>query len=665
MVKAVRKLCRILMCGVFGSIICTAPSAAAEALPEYELAEYVVTAAKEETETKKLPMAAETISAEDMRRLGACSVQEALRLAVGLNVESSGMTGNQVQVRGMNTAHTLILLNGRRMAGENGGNSSINVYELNRVNIADVERIEIIRGSAAAVYGADAMGGVVNIITKQAGDGSGAYRLYGGSLSQGSAFSYASGREGKASFKIGGGLEEVRRQFTEYQSAGYGHVYSSNMHGPRRFLNLGTDYELGAGRGLSLEANFLREQFSSSGSTGLTGREEHAYDNNRADYSLTYYGRDGRNDYHLRVYYNILHKDETTATQGTFSDFAFNAYDTFVVEGKNSVRLDTRHTLAYGAEYTLLGMKGSYLGGSGSHPFSKTYLGAVREGSSREAETWSAYLQDEWQAGRKILLMPSLRYDHHGSFGGHLSPKIGLTGIFSGHSRIKLNYGMGLRTPTLYELYGQMTRNMGFMTVTVLGNDGLRPERATSFDVAVEAEQGRGSARVAYFHNDVRNLIDYAEYVYGYMPGSGMGITTRYLNVARAQISGAEAEMSYRLDAHWQVKAAYTYLDAAEKGGGRLNNRARHSGTVQLIYGNNKALPLTVTLWNRYYGQYLYNGHNYSYSTANITVHKKISKNLQAYCGVDNIFNKKFALDDEHLYSIYGRVWRVGAGVRV
>lgn len=75
------------------------------------------------------------------------------------------MTGNQVQMRGNSTMHTLILVDGKRMAAENT-QSSKNAYELKRINISDVERIEIIRSNGSALYGSDAIGGVINIITK-------------------------------------------------------------------------------------------------------------------------------------------------------------------------------------------------------------------------------------------------------------------------------------------------------------------------------------------------------------------------------------------------------------------------------------------------------------------------------------------------------------------
>lgn len=106
-------------------------------LEKYVLDEYVVTATKTALSEKKVPMATEVITQEKIKNLGAYSVRDALRMSIGLDVQETGMTGNVVQIRGMNNSHALILIDGRRMAGENTSVTA-NVYELSRININDV-----------------------------------------------------------------------------------------------------------------------------------------------------------------------------------------------------------------------------------------------------------------------------------------------------------------------------------------------------------------------------------------------------------------------------------------------------------------------------------------------------------------------------------------------
>ncbi|WP_293729033.1 TonB-dependent siderophore receptor [uncultured Phascolarctobacterium sp.] len=638
--------------------------------------EFVVTATRTKLEAKEVPVAAEVITEQKIKDLGAYNVRDALRIAANIDVQEAGMTGNQVMVRGMESKHTLVLIDGRRMAGENTG-STMNVYELNRINLADIERIEVIRGNGSALYGSDAMGGVINIITKKATKPRASIETHAGSKDNGVNFSYASGREGNLSFKASGGLEKVRKINDSYFSKKYkGDVTGTNMNGIRRFLNLGFDYSLGQDKGLALDMNFMKEQFVSDGYTPTIGSSYHNYKNNRSDYALTYYGKDAKNDYNVRAYYNTLKKIGDSFTNGTVVDFDLNNYDTFVIETKNSYKADEHNTFTYGVEYNDMTMNGTLLGGAGDSKSTATYLGINKDRSEKDSQTYAAYLQDEWKVNDKLLIIPAVRVDHHDSFGTHASPKIGATYDMSNNSRVKVNYGKGYRAPTLFELYSEMKKTgmAPGMTVQVLGNSDLDPEESTNFDISLEGEQGKVTGKVTYFHNDIKNLIDSGAYTYKYDPLIGMIIESQYENIEEAQIKGVEAEAGYHFDDKWGVKVTYNYLDAQNKTTNmRLNNRARQSGTVQLTYTDGKELPLTATLWSQWYIDYLYrtsetvgrdtvyHNNNYTFNTVNFVVNKQFTKNLRAYAGIDNIFDKKLLVDDIHSYSIDGRMWRVGA----
>lgn len=249
-------------------------AAEADNYDEYSGADYVVTATKTQLEKKEVPVAVEVVTAQKIKDLGAYSVQDALRLASNVDVQDNGMTGNQVILRGNDTMHTLILIDGKRMAAENT-QSSQNAYELKRINIADVERIEVIRGNGSALYGSDAMGGVINIITKKATTPSMSIAMHTGSKDEATSFSYASGRQGKVAVKIGGGIEKVRKidsgVYKSYSTSGkqkdaigkYNDASTTNMYGTRRFLNTGINYAFDDNHDLDFTMNFMREQLKS------------------------------------------------------------------------------------------------------------------------------------------------------------------------------------------------------------------------------------------------------------------------------------------------------------------------------------------------------------------------------------------------------------------
>lgn len=640
-------------------------AAEADDYDEYSGADYVVTATKTQLEKKEVPQSVEVITQEDIKNTAAYNVRDALRFATNIDVQEVGMTGNVVMVRGMESKHTLILVDGRRMAAENTG-STMNAYELSRINLADVERIEVIRGNGSALYGSDAMGGVINIITKKANEEHASIGAHTGTKEMGTNFYYSSGRQGKVSVKASGGIEDVRKEVSGYYNKTKGYdTNSSNMYGPRRFLNLGFDYAFDANRGLALDLNFMREQFTSNSSEG-TDKGVYNYDNNRSDYALTYYGKDNKNDYNLRMYYNTLKKSNVTNENNAITDFDHTSYDTLVFEGKNSMKLNDKNTMTYGAEWTTTNMRGTRFGGGGDNKYSETFAGITKAGSEKDVDTYAAYLQDEWKITDKWLLIPAVRFDHHNAFGSHTSPKIGTTYSFSDNSRFKVNYGKSFRAPTVYELYSTMDKRMGMMNVQVLGNPDLKPEKATNFDIGFEAEQGKWSGKLGYYHNEIDNLIDSDMFYRGYVPGVGRVVKSKYYNVGEAEISGAEAEVGYNFNDNWNVKATYNYTDAKDKTtNARLNNRARQNGVVQLSYTDNAELPFTATLWSKWYVDYLYkvssNVNTYTFNTFNFVADKQITKNLHVYAGVDNIFDKTLPYDENHSYTIDGRTWRVGA----
>lgn len=247
-------------------------AAEADNYDEYSGADYVVTATKTQLEKKEVPQSVEVITEQKIKELGAYSVQDALRLANNIDVQDNGMTGNQVQMRGNSTMHTLILVDGKRMAAENT-QSSKNAYELKRINISDVERIEIIRSNGSALYGSDAIGGVINIITKKSTTPSISVNMHTGTKDKATSFMYSSGKQGKLSLKIGGGIEKVRKldsgvykNYSKNTTTGAvtsTDASSTNMYGTRRFLNTGLSYAFDDNHSLDFDMNFMREQLKS------------------------------------------------------------------------------------------------------------------------------------------------------------------------------------------------------------------------------------------------------------------------------------------------------------------------------------------------------------------------------------------------------------------
>lgn len=154
---------------LLSSINPSGASAASSDLDAYSLDGMVVTATRTALTQKENPRSVEVITQEAIENTGAVSVRDALRTATNIDIISNSHGGGEnISIRGGNTNDVLILVNGRRVAGENTiFNQSSNAYALDRLNLSNVERIEILRGQASAIYGSGAQSGVINIITKK------------------------------------------------------------------------------------------------------------------------------------------------------------------------------------------------------------------------------------------------------------------------------------------------------------------------------------------------------------------------------------------------------------------------------------------------------------------------------------------------------------------
>ena len=141
--------------------------AGAEASAPYALGEVIVTATRTERSATDVPAASEVITREDIARLGAADIYDAIRLAAGVTVfAASNGFYRSISLRGGQSNQTLILINGRRTANEDTATAQ-NLMSLERINVSHIDRIEIIRGAASAQYGSDALNGVINIITRK------------------------------------------------------------------------------------------------------------------------------------------------------------------------------------------------------------------------------------------------------------------------------------------------------------------------------------------------------------------------------------------------------------------------------------------------------------------------------------------------------------------
>ena len=603
--------------------------------------EVVVTASRTKQEVKESPSSVEVITREDIDKMGAESVRQALQLALGLDTMENGMVGNQVSIRGMYTNQTLILIDGRRVRTENT-NQTTNYYELERINMDDVERIEIVRGAASSLYGSEALGGVVNIIKKRPGKQQTSVTADWTTHRKDGGIRFDTGKQGKWNLSTSFKLSDYRERGTDARS---------NMYGKKYFFNIEGRMDVATDKWLDIFADYMKEDLYAKESL----RNGADYDHTRVSTGIKYAGRDKRGDYEAQVYYTRFHKDQTRKRRasGRLFDFDEITFNSLIFDGRRSMQLTKDHLLTFGGEYRKEDYESTRLKGSGllSHDGIKKPFG------KKTVNYTALYVQDEWLINPDWLLIPSLRWDHSSSFGSKITGKIGTTYKINKDVRFKANVGTAYRAPTSSELYMDwdgMPSGMPFK-LWIHGNPNLKPETALNFDLGFELEKDKTFGKITYFHNKVDNMItSIPKREFGPPPVWHQ----YYINKKQATMQGLEFEARQSLGNGFSLRGLYTYLDARGGDGKRLYDRPYHKVSLQLNYEDQKN-GWDATLWNDWTAGYYYSDDkNYAISILNFVIHKKIDDHFSAYLGIDNILEA-----ESEAFPYDGRIWRGGVNM--
>lgn len=617
----------------------------AEELETYDATEYIVTATRTPLEKKEVPVSVEVIHKEELEQTGAVTVRDALKSSTSIIIQDGGGGhGDNFTIRGGATDDILFLINGRRVAGENAyTNGSGNTRILDRINLSNVERIEIVRGQAGALYGSDAQAGVINIITKKSEKPGFTVGFTTGSRSMSNYWHFDTGRDGKVSATFDMNFSELRN-FDGKAGVGF-------SEGPQQSFTLDADYQMDEDNKLNLyldwnkqDLNYLVD-YSSYGAEVAKSYSE----SDRKTAALTWNGKNENSNYMVGLTYSRIDRDSVGNELNMTNPYAISVdrnssnrdYEMWLLEARDSIETSANNKLTFGAEYR-------YNEGSAY----------VESGGTDDTKQYAIYVQDEWRISDKLLVIPSVRYDHHDSFGSHTSPNLGVTYFIADNSRFKANYGSAYRAPSIDELYGTFD-HMGMFTF--YGNPDLKPEKTKGFEVSYEHEFDQDtSAKLTYFRNEKEDAISYvntdtkASGLWGYM-----GIYDKvFVNIDSTTNQGVEFEFKRNLGNGLTFTGSYAWLDAVnDDTDERLAYTARNTYTARLSWTEPDKNEWSVVAWNRWYTDYCEEegGDFVSGNSFHFTVSKRWENKYRAYFGIDNLFDQEISE-----LSFYGRLWRCG-----
>ncbi|PHM51567.1 ligand-gated channel protein [Xenorhabdus sp. KK7.4] len=618
----------------------------------------VTTASGFQQKIEDAPASISVVSREQLETKAYRDVTDALKDVPGVMVTGGG-SGSDISIRGMSSQYTMILVDGKRVdtrsTRPNSDGSGIEQGWL--PPLASIERVEVVRGPMSSLYGSDAMGGVINIITRKVhkewngslrADTTLTERKKSGNSYQTSAYVAGPLIDGLLGLKINGLFSHRNEDKFVY---GFG---EQEMRNGAATISLTPDeknsFEIEAGR-------YEQDRYSHLGKSRRTSASDDDINRyTRNNYSLTHNGI-----YDFGSMTSYIQRDESNNPGRTmkFADTLFNNQTTFAFE---------EHTLSVGGQYRYEDLQDN------------ENKSVSEKGTNKLTRwSWALFAEDEWQITNDFALTAGMRLDKDQLFGAHVTPR--LYGIWHADEQwtIKGGVSTGYRSPNLRQVapnWWQGTGGDG--SAVILSNPDLKPEKSTSEEISVIwNNQENVNVGLTFFNTDFKDKITEFQTCNRKtgkpkkcepLAGKDYIFISERMNVGKANLRGIEATFNWNMAENISLTANYTYSYSKQKTGkfkGQpLNKMPTHMANTTL---NWQTLPEMET-WARlnfrgktknYLSRSSMSSGTPSYAFVDMGVTYSIMNNLRVLGGVYNVFDKQVT-NEVHGATLDGRRYQVG-----
>lgn len=631
----------------------------------------VVTATRTERVLSSLPLPISIITSDAIAKSGVTRLNEILNEQTGIILipDESGFEG--IQMQGLDAAYTMILIDGVPLVGRSSG-----VLDLSRISVGNIDRIEIVKGASSALYGSEAMGGVINVITKKPKKD-----VFSGSFS----YRYATfdTKDANANLLWKKNKFSATLFANYYSSDGYDLDVKTIQKNIEKFYNTTIQPKL---------------FYDFSEKLKLTASNRFYYQNQH-NYAFidtkNYQGDATEKEWNSQI----------KLEQKSFNSKVYSEYELYVTNYKNGAFLNNENNQLYENSYynqwlfrpeirTTLSIKDHKLtGGIGLNyeTLDRTYFDSTVKFNSQYV-----FMQYDYNPTQKWNILAGFRYDNHSAYASQFSPKLALIYKFTPVFSLKSSVGYGYKAPDFRQLYFDFTNpSVGY---TVLGynvaenqlkeleNQGqiltripgisfdkpLKAERAANFNFGIYYKRDRFKLDVNTFYNSITNLIDTQVVA---SKKSGQNVFS-YANFNETFTYGLEYNSVYTFTKDFSLSMGYQYLIAKDKsveddfGSHKyvrpigsletieikksdyfgLLNRSKHTANVKLLYTLSKLktdLNLRV-FYRSKYGLFDTNGNQIldtydtfvaGYFLTNLSVTKHIKDKMMLQAGANNLFD--------------------------
>ncbi|MDY6462310.1 ligand-gated channel protein [Acinetobacter faecalis] len=624
----------------------------------------VVSASGFEQNIKKAAATISVLSQEDINKKAYRDVTDALKDVPGVVVTGGG-SSSDISIRGMGSAYTVIMIDGKkvntRSVRPNSDNSGIEQGWL--PGIESIERIEVIRGPMSGLYGSDAMGGVINIITKKsATEWSGAVKV-DTTLQENSD----SGNIHQTNAYVSGPL--IKDLLSLKANATYSKREEDNIIGGYKEQKMragGATLTLTPNDKHAIDFDFKRSIQNRNGTVGKTienkpGRggalpTDSLTDYYRTEYSISHRGEVGAvktNSYIQRE------ENENPSRQMKATNTTFNTNNQFQLGS---------HDISFGGMYLKeeLNDQGNQLEVNGKIL------------SKLDRYSWALFAEDNWRIADPFVLTTSLRLDKDEKFGDNLSPKVYGVWTLNDEWIVKGGVSTGYKTPALRATvaeWGQVTGG-GQSNGVIVGNPDLKPEKSINYEVSANWDNNANlNAGITVFNSELKDKITEIRVCNGDSGSAGcpwLGENFDFVslreNVDKANMRGIETTFGWQINDSVKLNANYTFTDTEQKSGvnkGKpLNEMPKHMFNTTVDWQATD----TVGTWTRV--NYRSETSDYlsrtsmakgkpAYTMVDVGLNYKPTDKIQVNAGVYNVFDKKIDTDTYN-YILDGRRYNLG-----
>lgn len=659
------------------------------------LNEVVVTATRTPRSVGDVPVPVTVIGKDKIERIGALRLNEVLMEQVGLQIITDHGTGLQLQ--GLSADYILILIDGEPVIGRTAG-----TLDLTRLSVGNIQRIEIVKGPSSSLYGSEAMGGVVNIITKKMpATLTGQVRARVRRYNTVDLTAEASQQNNNWGWYLFANRLSTNGYYTTNSISKAIPAYTAYTFNPKLQFRLSRSVELTLNTRFYIEEQKNNQAVAENAGLHLLKERVRNTDVNISPV-LTFKPNDA-NRLQVRNYLTTWHTK-------TIIDYLSEnkLYDeSFFKQLFNRTEAQYDHSFSEAHIITL-----------GIGNIIET-VEATRYDAGNKLSQQYIFGQHQWIPSKQFNMVAGFRYDRHNQYGNRLSPKLALRWNVNRKLSLQASAGGGYKAPDFrqlllnftnpvagYSVFGTSVVAAGIARLQQEGQinslyidaatiKNIKAESSVAFNASINYNPfNRFTAQLNLFRNNISDLIDTRPIA---MKTNGQNVFS-YFNYNKVFTQGLELQASYSLPFGLQLSAAYQYLDAKDatvwdniKAGkvyyrdpatnvdkkvkrqdyGGLYNRSKHSGNVKLLYDNTR-FDFNMSLRGIYRGKFGYGGDVNSnailddpaeyadgYTVWNLSAQKFFNK-ITVEAGVNNLFAASNTYDP----GLAGRQWYIGAALR-